>query len=389
MRWITAPLLIFGAALVVSGGSLAHAQSVTNDVVERDRSDAGPVVLRQLVTDLENPWSVAFLPGQGALITERPGRLWYLSSVSPGTGDLQQVQGLPSIAAVGQGGLLDVALSPTFSEDRLVYFSYSARDGSGAVTRVSRAVLERSGESPRLTELEELFSLNRSLSGGRHFGSRLAFDRDGYLYITIGDRGQPEQAQNAGSHQGTVVRLAPDGTVPVDNPSIPGAARGIYTWGHRNPQGMALHPTTGEIWVHEHGPRGGDEINILEAGENYGWPRVTHGVAYSGREISEEESLPGFTDPLLHWTPSIAPSGMAFIPSTNERYEPWRDDALVGALAGQHLRRVQLDSTGSLEGQEELFSGFARFRDVREGPDGYLYVLTDQRRGGLYRVELE
>ncbi len=379
------PLLVVGL-IAFAGGSVAG-QTVTNDIASRSRAEAGSVVLRQLVSGLENPWSVATLPEGGALITERPGRLWLLSSLAPGRGALRRVQGLPELVAVGQGGLLDVVLSPSFEEDRLVYLSHSARQGRGAVTRVTRAVLDTAKSTPRLTDREELFSLNRPVSGGRHFGSRLAFDREGHLYITIGDRGQPEQAQNAGSHQGTVVRLNSDGTIPTDNPSIPGAAAGIYTWGHRNPQGMALHPRTGEIWVHEHGPRGGDEINILAGGENYGWPRVTHGVAYSGREISEEDSLPGFADPLLHWTPSIAPSGMAFV--TGDRYPAWRDDVLVGALAGQHLRRVMLDSDGTVQGQEELFSGFARFRDVRQGPNGYVYLLTDARGGGLYRLEME
>jgi glucose/arabinose dehydrogenase len=387
MRRVSIPVLLLVAAMVVYGGGSSDAQSVTDQVATRGGSAAGPLVLRQLVSGLENPWSVAPLPDGGALITERPGRLWYLSSLVPGEGTLARVRGLPSIEAVGQGGLLDIIVSPAFERDRQVFLSYSAREGRGAVTRVSRATLTRSGDSPRLTDLQDVFSLNRSLSGGQHFGSRLAFDGAGLLYITVGERGQPEQAQNAGSHQGTVVRIGPDGGVPEDNPAIPGAARGVFTWGHRNPQGMALHPGTGEMWVHEHGPRGGDEINILTAGENYGWPRVTHGVAYSGREIAEADSLPGYADPLLHWTPSIAPSGMAFV--TGDRYPQWRDDVLVGALAGRHVRRVQLGPDGSVERQEELFSGFARFRDVRLGPDGYVYLLTDERSGGLYRVELE
>ncbi|MFW5827304.1 MAG: PQQ-dependent sugar dehydrogenase [Alkalispirochaeta sp.] len=379
------PVLVAGF-VVFAGGSLSG-QTVTNEVVSRSQAEAGSIVLRQLVSGLENPWSLAPLPDGGALITERPGRLWLLTSLSPGRGDLLQVEGLPEMAAIGQGGLLDVALSPTFEDDRLIFLSHSAQQGRGAVTRVSRAVLDDSRDTPRLTDRTEVFSLNRPVSGGQHFGSRLAFDREGYLYITIGDRGQPDQAQNAGSHQGTVVRLNPDGTVPAENPSIQGAAAGIYTWGHRNPQGMALHPRTGEMWIHEHGPRGGDEINILVGGENYGWPRVTHGVAYSGREISEDDSLPGFADPLLHWTPSIAPSGLTFV--TGSRYPDWQNDALVGALAGQHLRRVILDADGSVQGQEELFSGFARFRDVRQGPSGYVYVLTDARQGGVFRLEME
>jgi aldose sugar dehydrogenase len=360
-------------------------QSVDDTVTITDGAGASRLALRRIVSGLENPWSVAPLPGGGALITERPGRLLYLSSLEARAGTIVPVAGVPSVAAIRQGGLLDVIPSPGFPRDGLVYFSYAAPEGRGYVTRVGHGVLRRDGTDVRLAEVETIFSLNRPVGGGVHFGSRLVFDDEGYLYVTIGDRGEPEQAQRRESHQGSVVRIAPDGSIPPDNPRI-GGAPGLFTWGHRNPQGIARNPADGAIWLHEHGPRGGDEINILRAGANYGWPEVTFGVAYSGRAIAESGTAPGFEAPLLHWTPSIAPSGMAFVAS--DRYPGWNGDLLVGALAGTHLRRVDLDRQGRVQGQELLFEGYARFRDVRLGPDGYVYVLTDARQGGLYRVEV-
>ena len=377
-------LLALVAAVLLAAPAAVQADE--SEVVARSRSSAGQVVLRRVVGDLNAPWSLAPLPRGGALVTERTGRLLYVDNLDPGTARVFPVAGAPAVAVVGQGGLLDVVVSPDFPRDRLVYLSYAARSGGGAVTRVSRARL--AGDSPsnlRLVEMEELFSLNRVVSTGHHFGSRLVFDNEGYLYITVGERGQREQAQNPASHQGTVVRLNPDGSVPASNPAIPGGAPGIFTWGHRNPQGAALNPTTGEVWIHEHGPRGGDEINVLSTGANYGWPRLTDGVAYSGRPIAEADSLPGFADPLVVWTPSIAPSGMAFV--IGDRYPEWQGDVVVGALAGQHLRRVDLDADQRPQSQEVLFTGYARFRDVRQAPDGYLYVLTDGADGALLRLE--
>ena len=387
VAWLTAkrglslPVVLFFVVMVMP--ARVEAQTVTDRVVARDESSAGPLQLRELMTGLEHPWAVAPLPDGGALVSERPGRLVYLSTVEAGNGNVVSVSGLPSIAAVGQGGLLDVVLAPDFEESRLVYFSYSRRQGLGLVTAVAGARFLSEGE-PRLEGWREVFALNRPVAGGRHFGSRLAFDEARHLFITIGDRGQRDQAQDPGNHQGTVVRLEASGAVPEDNPNIPGAAPGVFSWGHRNAQGMALNPSTGEVWLHEHGPRGGDEINVVRRGANYGWPRLTYGVEYSGRPISESSSLPGYEDPLLHWTPSIAPSGMAFLESS--RYPGWQGDLVVGALVLRHLRRIDLDGS-AVRGQEELFSGFARFRDVRQGPDGYLYILTDEDPGGLYRLE--
>lgn len=373
---VIAIVALFGA---VSG---VTAQSVGEATATRTRSSAGELALVELVSGLRNPWAVAPLPDGSALITERPGRLFHLTSLEPGEGRLVEVAGVPRVEAVGQGGLLDIIPSPAFSADETVFFSYSVAVDGGAATRVARARLDRSAAAPRLVENRVLFTLNTAVGGGRHFGSRLAFDGEGRLYITIGDRGTPAEAQDPANHQGTVVRINPDGTVPADNPDL--GAVGVFSYGHRNPQGLARNPWTGEIWLHEHGPRGGDEINIVRGGANYGWPRVTFGVAYSGREISEFTSMPGMQDPILHWTPSIAPSGMAFVEST--RYRGWQGDLIVGALVQQHLRRVDLASDGQIVGQEELFRGFARFRDVRQAPDGYLYVLTDERSGGLYRI---
>ncbi len=384
----------FTAALFLAVITVASGQRLSNEIAAEDTGSVGTLVLREVVTGLDHPWAVAPLPDGGLLISERSGTLWLVTAER--TRRILQVHGLPDLYTTGQGGLLDVILSPEFDRDSLVYFSYASPTRGGAATAVGRGRLTVDGMAATLADRQELFRLNRSVSGGRHFGSRLAFDRDGHLYISIGDRGQQDHAQDPANHQGSVVRINPDGSVPQDNPDtliLPPTGRsvtpapGVYTWGHRNSQGIALHPETGEIWLHEHGPRGGDEINILRSGENYGWPLVTYGVAYSGRQITDDTSRPGFVDPLLHWTPSIAPSGMAFVQSVD--FPEWRGDILVGALAGQHLRRVDLDSSGRPVGQEVLFSGFGRFRDVRVAPDGSVYVLTDASRpsGALYRLE--
>ncbi|MDA3950055.1 MAG: PQQ-dependent sugar dehydrogenase [Spirochaeta sp.] len=368
------------------------AQELGSDVAARDTSSIGNLMLREVVVGLDHPWAVAPLPGGALLITERPGRLWYLSA-GPER-ELRRVSGVPDLYARGQGGLLDIIISDRFSRDNTVYFSYSAGKRGGAVTAVARARLDVQPGGVGLRDVESIFELNRVVSGGRHFGSRLALGPEGYLYITVGERGQPEQAQDPTNHQGSVVRVAPDGSIPPENPQKINDPRGgtlepapgLFSWGHRNAQGMARHPETGEIWLHEHGPRGGDEINIVSIGANYGWPLVTHGVAYSGREITDTASRPGYEDPLLHWTPSIAPSGLAFV--TSPRFSKWNGDILVGALAGRHLRRVDLDAQETVIGEETLFSGFARFRDVRQGPGGEIYILTDESPdGGLYRLE--
>lgn len=331
-----------------------------------------------VATGLHHPWALAFLPGGDLLVTERRGRLLRVAA----DGATREIGGLPEVTAVGQGGLLDLVLDPGFADNRLLYFSYSEQVGGRLRTAVARA--ELAGD--RLAGLERIFAMNRASSGGRHFGSRLAFLPDGDLLVTVGDRGQRDRAQDPSDHAGSALRIRPDGTPSPRNTAlaIPGAAPEVFTFGHRNAQGLAIHPATGAIWIHEHGPRGGDEINILRGGANYGWPLATHGREYSGGRIADSEA-PGTEPPLLHWTPSIAPSGMAFY--TGTEFPRWRGDLFVGALAGRHLRRVVLRG-GAVVDQEVLLERRpGRIRDVRQGPDGRLWLLTDERRGGIYRLE--
>ena len=335
----------------------------------------------QLVTvaaGLHHPWALAFLPGGDLLVTERRGRLLRITA----DGGTREIGGLPEVTATGQGGLLDLVLDPDFADNRLLYFSYSEQVGGRLRTAVARA--ELAGD--RLAGLERIFAMNRASSAGRHFGSRLAFLPDGDLLVTIGDRGQRDRAQDPSDHAGSVLRIRPDGSPSPRTTAlaIPGAAPEVFTFGHRNAQGLAIHPATGAIWVHEHGPRGGDEINVLRGGANYGWPLATHGREYWGGRIASSEA-PGTEQPLLHWTPSIAPSGMAFY--TGTEFPRWNGDLFVGALAGRHLRRVVLRG-GAVVDQEVLLEGRpGRIRDVRQGPDGRLWLLTDERRGGLYRLD--
>lgn len=335
---------------------------------------------------LAHPWGMAFLPDGGILVTERPGRL---RVIRDGRLDPTPIAGVPQVAARGQGGMLDVALHPSFSQNRLVYLSFSKPGQNGATTAVVRGRLEGN----RLTNVEEIFEANAWGTGGAHFGSRLVFDRDGYLFITVGDRGDSpgrganHRAQNPRDHAGTILRLHDDGRVPRDNPFVgrSDALPEIYAYGDRNSQGMALHPTTGEIWLSMHGPRGGDEINRLQAGANHGWPLFTHGVNYDGSRITDRTDAPGIQTPLLHWTPSIAPSGLAFY--TGDRFPAWRGNVFVGALAGQHLRRIVFEGTRPVR-QEQLLRDLGhRIRDVRNGPDGYLYLLVDAASAPVLRLE--
>jgi glucose/arabinose dehydrogenase len=334
----------------------------------------------EVASGLERPWGMAFLPDGRLLVTERVGRL---QIVDIGDGSKQQVSGLPDIAAVGQGGLLDVILHPDYEAFGRIYLSYVYRDERGLGTAVAQASLR----GARLENLETIFEMEPTGSTSRHFGSRFAFLPDGTLLFTIGDRGNRPRAQDLGDHAGSTLRINPDGSVPSDNPFVnrAGAKPEIYTYGNRNAQGMTVHPETGTVWQHEHGPRGGDEINIIEPGVNYGWPVITYGEAYSGGPIGEGTSHPGMQQPVIHWTPSIAPSGMDFYDGS--RFPRWQGDLFVGALAGQHLRRVEVDGQ-RVVGQEVLLRGeLGRIRDVQTGPDGYLYLITDANNGRLYRLE--
>lgn len=368
-------------AILITGTLLASSAMA-------ERSEQGELQLTEVVGGLEHPWSLAFLPdGQGSLITERPGRLRWLDA----QGRLQApLAGVPQVYAQGQGGLLDVALSPDFARDRLVYLSYAEADESAdkAGTAVGRGRL--SEDMRGLQDFRVIFRQQPKLSEGIHFGSRLAFDRQGFLYISLGENNQRATAQELGKLQGKLVRLNADGSVPPDNPFVgkPGARAEIWSYGHRNPQGMALNPWSGAIWLHEHGPRGGDEINVPLKGRNYGWPLATHGVNYSLLPIpeAEGEQVAGTEPPHHVWEKSPAISGMAFYVA--ERFPAWRHNLFIGALADQSLIRLQLD--GDRVGHEErlLQDKGWRIRDVRQGPDGYLYLLTDAPDGKLVRLGL-
>lgn len=373
-RCILMSILVIGLL-----GELAAQPRLDNSVVIPEvSSDEAAFRVRRLVDGLEHPWGIDFVSEGEYLVTERPGRLVLVSAEG-----VTRVTGLPEIATRGQGGLLDILVDPNFQSNRRIYFTYAAREGSGVGTRLMRARLEGS----RLTEQELLFRMKEGGSGGRHFGSRIVMGPEGNIYMTIGDRGSRARAQDPGDHAGATVRLTPDGKAPEDNPFIRrmDALPELYTIGNRNAQGMTVHPETGEIWQHEHGPRGGDEINVILPGRNYGWPEVTYGEEYSGGDIGTTPPARGYEDPILHWTPSIAPSGMTFY--VGNRFPAWQGDLFVGALAAQHLRRVELNGREVIE-QEVLLQGrLGRIRDVRVGPDGLLYLLTDARNGGVYRLE--
>ena len=329
---------------------------------------------------LAHPWGMAFLPGGDLLVTERTGTLRRISN-----GALSApISGLPEIYSSGQGGLLDVALHPDFARNHWVYLTYAAGGHFGASTELARGKLLGN----RLANTETLFVARPKSSGGQHFGSRIRFLRDGSLLMTLGDRGNRPEAQNTGSHTGSTIRLNDDGSVPKDNPFIehPGVKPEIYTFGNRNVQGLTLHPKTGFPWAHEHGPQGGDEINVLYAGKNYGWPVITYGVNYGiGTKIGEGTRKVGMEQPLYYWDPSIAPSGMDFY--TGDKFPKWQGNLFVGALAYRLLVRLELDGERIISEERLLQNEFGRIRDVRNGPDGHLYLLTDDADGRIIRLE--
>lgn len=372
---------LFSALLLFAATPLAMAQA---GAAVRSEEHAFRAVT--LAERLEFPWSIAFLPDGRMLVTERVGRLRVLRA--DGAVEAQPVGGTPRVAAVGQGGLFDVVLHPRFAENGWIYLSYAGEGPGGYGTEVVRGKLVRDARGEQFTGQQLVFRMAPKSGGGRHFGGRMVFDRQGLLYITLGDRGDQDRAQKPDDHAGSVIRLHDDGRVPADNPLLKraGAKPEKFTLGNRNMQGAALHPQTGELWTHEHGPQGGDEVNVMRAGLNYGWPVITCGANYgTGTRIGEGTAKPGMVQPLHTWVPSIAPSGMAFY--TGERFPRWRGDLFVGALAGQVLVRLRFDGE-RLVGEERLLRGMlGRIRDVRMGPDGLLYLLTDERAGRLVRLE--
>ena len=335
-----------------------------------------------LVRGLQNPWSIAFLPDGRMLVTERPGRLRIIGrdfKLDP-----KPVEGLPEVVATGQGGLFDVVLHPQYADNGWIYFSWNAPGAGGWSTALARGKLE----GYRLTNLQMLFSMEPKTRAGHHFGGRIVFDRKNFVYLTLGDRGDMPRAQKLDDHAGSVIRLHDDGRVPADNPFVKrsGAKPEKFTLGNRNMQGAALHPQTGELWTHEHGPQGGDEVNVMRSGRNYGWPVITYGVNYGiGTRIGEGNSKPGMEQPLHVWVPSIAPSGMAFY--TGDKFPNWKGNLLIGALKDDLLARLELDGEKVVR-EERLIKGvIGRIRDVRVGPDGFVYLLTDERDGVIARLE--
>ncbi|WP_223512579.1 PQQ-dependent sugar dehydrogenase [Pseudomonas sp. GL-B-19] len=357
--------------------------------VQELESEQGTLEVATITKGLEHPWSLAFLPDRkGMLVTERPGNLRVVSV----DGELSApIDGVPKVWAKGQGGLLDVVLSPDFKQDRTVYLSYAEGGGAGdkAGTAVGRGQL--SEDLKTLQDFQVIFRQEPKLSVGNHFGSRLVFDRDGYLFITLGENNDRPTAQDLDKLQGKVVRIYPDGQVPDDNPFVgqAGVRPEIWSYGQRNPQGAALNPWTGVLWENEHGPQGGDELNIIERGKNYGWPLATHGINYSDQPIPEAKgkTAEGTVGPHHVWEKSPGLSGMAFY--DGDRFKAWQHNVFIGALVSQELIRLQIDGDKVVH-EERLLGEFkARIRDVRQGPDGYLYVLTDEDDGALYKVGLK
>ena len=370
------PLLLALLCLAVLPVATASARTVD--------TDAGPVAVDTVVDGLEHPWSLAFLPDGRMLVTERPGRL---RVIADGRLLPDPVPGLPEIADTGQGGLLDIALHPGFDGNRLLYLSLSGPGPGGQATQVWRGRLVDAGGGLRLEDAEMLLQADPYAGGGRHFGSRLAFAPDGSLFVSTGDRGDRDRAQDPADPAGSILRIAADGAVPDDNPLVgrDGARPDIYAIGVRNAQGLTIRPGTDELWEVEHGPRGGDELNLIRPGRNYGWPVITYGREYSGGEVGDGlTAAPGMEQPVLYWVPSISPSGMAFY--DGDAFPGWRGDLFVGALSGRHLRRIDFRD-GRPASQEVLLADLgARIRDVRQGPDGLLYLLVDSRDALLLRL---
>ncbi|WP_222984579.1 PQQ-dependent sugar dehydrogenase [Flagellimonas meishanensis] len=330
-----------------------------------------------VVEGIQNPWGMAFLPDGAILITEKAGQLLLYKD-----GKTIKIEGLPDIYVRGQGGLMDVELHPDYPKNGWIYLTYASPEGigKGGNTALMRAKLDGN----RLLDSQLLYKGVPNTSRGQHFGSRIVFDDEGFLYFSIGDRGNRDvNPQDISEDGGKIYRLHDDGRVPNDNPFVgeKGAKEAIFSYGHRNPQGLAKHPETGRIWAHEHGPRGGDEINIIGKGKNYGWPVITYGINYSGTKITNETSRPSMEQPIYQWTPSIAPCGMTFV--TSDKYPGWKGNLLVGSLSFQYLERLVLENDKVVY-REKLLDGMGRLRNVNQAPDGFIYVGIEGK--GIYRL---
>ena len=353
--------------------------SVLAETIQSEKQSFRVVTLTQ---GLQHPWSLAFLPDGRLLITERAGRLRIVQKDF--TLDPKPISGLPKIIAGGQGGLFDVVLHPQYSKNGWIYFAYSEAGKGGWGTALARGKLV----GHQMTDVQVLFSMEPKTRSNQHFGGRIVFDEAGYVYLTLGDRGEMARAQLLGDHAGSIIRLHDDGRLPKDNPFVnrAGAKPEKFTLGNRNVQGVAIHPKTGEVWTHEHGPQGGDEINIIKPARNYGWPIITYGVNYGiGTKIGEGTAKAGLEQPLHVWVPSIAPSGMTFY--KGNAFANWNNSLFIGALRAETLVRLELQGDKVLHEERLLQGSIGRIRDVRLGPDQFIYLLIDERAGGLYRLE--
>lgn len=371
-------VIVFAALSLLSFVSAAAGESIkAQGEVKRIETEAGPIVVENLAGGLNHPWGVAFLPDGRLLVTERKGTLRILNT----DGQLSPpLAGTPQVVARGQGGMLDVALDPQFASNRLVYLSYSEGAEDGVSTALGRGRLE----NDRLADFKVIFRQLPKVAGPNHFGSRIVFAKGGNLFLTLGERFKFEPAQDLGSHLGKVVRIKPDGSVPKDNPFVgEGSAKPeIWSYGHRNVESAAIHPGTGALFVAEMGPQGGDELNVVEKGKNYGWPLVSWGDHYGGRDIPDPPTRPDLAGSIKHWTPVISPSGMVFY--TGDKFPQWRGSALIGGLTAQGIVRVKTDGRRA-QGEERIALG-VRIRDVEQGPDGFVYVLTDRSDGNVWRL---
>lgn len=372
------------AAAALATSALVAPDRASAQVDETFETEHGVIQVQTFADGLENPWGLAFMTDGSMLVTERPGQLRWVSA----EGEVSEpIEGVPEVDAREQGGLLDVVLHPEFDENRLVYLSYAEEGEGGTGTAVARGTLNEDGTA--LEDVEVIFQRTPKIESAKHFGSRLVFS-EGHLYVTLGEGSDEEfrtQSQDLDSHLGKVVRLNDDGSVPEDNPFVDdeNALDEIWSYGHRNPQGMALHPETGIIWINDHGPRGGDMINIPQAGLNYGWPVATYGVEYSGEEIMEGDEWPeGMEEPLHQWTPSPGVSGMDFY--YGDQFPEWQGNAFIGALALTKLIRVELDGESVVDEEDLLEDLGLRIRAVKVGGDGALYLLTDETNGEILRV---
>ncbi len=350
------------------------AQDLENKAITPEKI---PFTAELFIDELQIPWGFTFLPDGSILLTEKSGELIHFNN-----GKKSIISNVPEVYQRGQGGLLDIAIHPNYAENGWIYLSYASDEGEekGGHTAIMRAKIE----GKRLVNNEVLYKAGPNTTKGQHFGSRIVFDNEGYLFFSIGERGARDvNPQDLSRDGGKIYRVFDDGSIPEDNPFVTkeGAKTAIYSYGHRNPQGLIKHPETGEIWDHEHGPKGGDEINIIKKGANYGWPMVTYGINYGGTPITEKREMEGIEAPIHYWTPSIAPSGMAFV--TSEKYPNWKGSLLVGSLSFQYLERLGMDGNKVIS-REKFMEDEGRVRDVRQGPDGLIYVAIEGK--GIYKL---